>query len=68
MLSLEAATNNKIVSIYGQFDPRIPKGSYLEGAKNIQLDTYGHFRTINDPEVHQTIIEGLNRLDPRPTE
>jgi triacylglycerol lipase len=49
----------KIVSIYGLFDPHIPGGSYLNGATNIQLKTYGHFRTLYDPTVHTEILNNL---------
>jgi triacylglycerol lipase len=58
-LSLNTLTNAKIVSVYGMFDPHIPGGSYLQGAKNVQLKTYGHFRTLQDPIVHRAIIENL---------
>lgn len=54
--------NNKIVSIYGQFDPHIPKGSYLEDANNIQVTASGHFRILNDEQVHACIIDSLERL------
>jgi triacylglycerol lipase len=59
-LSLNTLTNAKIVSIYGMFDPHIPGGSYLQGAKNVQLETYGHFRTLQDPIVHTAILQNLN--------
>jgi triacylglycerol lipase len=49
----------KIISIYGVFDPHIPGGSFLKGASNIQLKTYGHFRTLNDPDVHTAILNNL---------
>jgi triacylglycerol lipase len=49
----------KIISIYGVFDPHIPGGSFLKGATNIQLKTYGHFRTLSDPAVHTTILNNL---------
>jgi hypothetical protein len=64
LLSLDTLSNRKIVSIYGQFDPHIPEGSKLEGAVNIQLPTYGHFRTIGDPKVQHAILEALKPLHP----
>jgi triacylglycerol lipase len=54
--------NKKIVSIYGLFDPHIPSGSYLEGAKNIQLPTRGHFRIMKDLIVHKQIISSIQYL------
>ena len=55
--------NNRIVSIYGIFDPHIPKGSYLEGAQNRQIhSSYGHFRPVNNTRVHEAITDTLNTL------
>lgn len=50
-LTREAAVNPRIVSVYGRFDPHIPGGSRLEGAKNVELDTGGHFRILAHPRV-----------------
>jgi len=55
--------NTSIVSIYGRFDPHIPRGSRLEGAHNIKLETYGHFRIVDDPLVHNAILDALTYLD-----
>lgn len=44
--------NDRIVSVFGRFDPHIPEGSELIGArKNVRLDTGGHFRVLADPRV-----------------
>ncbi|GAB2705937.1 hypothetical protein BKA24_000536 [Microbacterium marinum] len=44
--------NARVVSVYGCFDPHIPEGSELAGArKNVRLDTGGHFRVLADPRV-----------------
>ncbi|MDN3495328.1 hypothetical protein QL996_05265 [Planococcus sp. APC 4015] len=50
-LAKEATVNERIVSIYGAFDPHIPEGSELVGAVNIRLDTGGHFRILAHPRV-----------------
>jgi len=50
-LALERRANERIVSVYGQFDPHIPGGSRLDGAKNVELDTGGHFRVLAHPRV-----------------
>ncbi|MET4058698.1 triacylglycerol lipase [Arthrobacter sp. UYP6] len=53
--------NARITSVYSRFDPHIPGGSRLPGARNIQLETLGHFRPIGDPRL----LEVLKReLDP----
>lgn len=58
-LAQDTLINKFIVSIYGKFDPHIPNGSKLDGAKNIQLDTYGHFRVLNDPYVCKAVLESI---------
>jgi len=50
-LGREARVNAHIVSVFGAFDPHIPGGSRLEGAKNVRLDTGGHFRILAHPRV-----------------
>lgn len=50
-LTHETAVNSRIVSVYGEFDPHIPGGSNLPGAKNVILDTGGHFRVLAHPRV-----------------
>lgn len=39
--------NTRITSIYSEFDPHIPGGSELAGAKNIRLPVLGHFRPLS---------------------
>ena len=58
-LALDKENNKRIVSLYGLFDPHIPGGSVLEGAKNVQVKTRGHFRILNDPSVHKAILENI---------
>jgi pimeloyl-ACP methyl ester carboxylesterase len=50
-LALERMADSRIVSVFGQFDPHIPAGSSLPGAKNVELDTGGHFRILAHPRV-----------------
>jgi pimeloyl-ACP methyl ester carboxylesterase len=50
-LSHQEAVNPRIVSVYGRFDPHIPGGSALPGAKNVQLEAGGHFRILAHPRV-----------------
>lgn len=45
-LARDRAANEKIVSVYGWFDPHIPGGSELIGARNIRLPVGGHFRIL----------------------
>jgi len=50
-LAREREVNSRIVSVYGEFDPHIPGGSSLEEAKNVRLNTGGHFRILAHPRV-----------------
>jgi pimeloyl-ACP methyl ester carboxylesterase len=58
-LVANAAANTKIISIYGQFDPHIPGGSYLEGATNIELPVMGHFRILGQAALKQAVLGQL---------
>ena len=61
-LSNNQLVNERIVSIYGKYDPHIPGGSNLKGATNVQLNTYGHFRIIKEKSVHQAILSAIDSL------
>lgn len=56
-LSREQSVNERITSVYGLFDPHIPEGSVLPGARNVQLDTGGHFRILADEVTIRTVLE-----------
>jgi pimeloyl-ACP methyl ester carboxylesterase len=54
--------NARVVSVFGQFDPHIPEGSELVGARNVRLDTGGHFRILADPRIvaeFETLTAGI---------
>ncbi|BFM24494.1 pimeloyl-ACP methyl ester carboxylesterase [Microbacterium testaceum] len=55
-LSAAVEVNARIVSIYGVFDPHIPEGSELAGARNVPLPTGGHFRVLADPRVVEEVV------------
>lgn len=61
-LSTRHEVNRDIVSIYGRFDPHIPGGSRLDGARNVQLDVRGHFLPLSDARVHRAIVAGIGSL------
>lgn len=58
-LALSRAVNARIVSVWGWFDPHVPGGSRLEGARNIELDVGGHFRILARPELLAIVDEVL---------
>ncbi|MDN3309383.1 alpha/beta hydrolase [Microbacterium oryzae] len=50
-LARETEVNRRIVSVYARFDPHIPEGSELAGARNVVIETGGHFRVLAHPRV-----------------
>lgn len=50
-LAREISVNERIVSVYAGFDPHIPEGSELHGARNVRVDSGGHFRILAHPRV-----------------
>ncbi|WP_104180784.1 triacylglycerol lipase [Arthrobacter sp. B0490] len=58
-LRADIESNRRITSIYGRFDPHIPGGSFVEGARNVQLGTMGHFRPIADTRVLEEIDRAI---------
>lgn len=51
-LATHLEVNERIVSVYAAFDPHIPEGSELIGARrNVRIETGGHFRILADPRV-----------------
>ncbi|MDU0366322.1 alpha/beta hydrolase [Microbacterium sp. KSW4-17] len=55
-LAAAADANARIVSVYGPFDPHIPEGSELAGARNVELASGGHFRVLADPRVIAEVV------------
>jgi hypothetical protein len=55
-LAADDSLNNKVVSIFGRFDPHIPEGSVLPGAENVLIDTGGHFRILSHPDTHRHVL------------
>jgi pimeloyl-ACP methyl ester carboxylesterase len=58
-LSREESVNRHITSVFGAFDPHIPEGSVLPGARNIKLDVAGHFRILGHKDTVRTILEEI---------
>lgn len=45
------SVNARVVSVFGRFDPHIPEGSELVGARNVPVNTGGHFRILAHPAI-----------------
>ncbi|MDQ1584063.1 MAG: triacylglycerol lipase [Microbacteriaceae bacterium] len=52
--------NERIVSVAGWFDPHIPNGSFLDGARNVTLPVGGHFRILASPELLRLVDRCLD--------
>lgn len=55
-LAKNLEVNARITSIYGIFDPHIPDGSVLSGARNVAINTGGHFRILSHPETIRRVL------------
>jgi len=62
MLGRESSVNGRIVSVFGRYDPHIPDGSALEGATNVRVPAFGHFRLLGASETHRAVLEGVELL------
>jgi hypothetical protein len=61
-LAAQRADHGRIVSAATCYDPHIPNGSELPGARNVRLATPGHFRALTDPELLPLLERELPRL------
>jgi hypothetical protein len=62
-LAGERAVNARITSIYPRFDPNIPEGSRLEGATNVELPLWGHFRILTATGAIAAVVTAVERDD-----
>lgn len=60
-LLAERDVNARITSVFPSFDPHIPEGSALEGARNIRLDVVGHFRILEHPATIAAVLAAVER-------
>ncbi|MEP7762376.1 alpha/beta hydrolase [Sanguibacter sp. 25GB23B1] len=65
-LSAQADANERITSVYAEFDPHIPEQSVLAGATNIELPLAGHFRPLAHPLLVDTVVEAVRRTSAAP--
>jgi len=62
MLGRESSVNGRIVSVFGRYDPHIPDGSALDGATNVRVPAFGHFRLLGSPATHRAVLDGVALL------
>ena len=58
-MAMEETINRRITSLYGVYDPHIPEGSVLPGARNIRTKAAGHFRILGHAQTARTILEQI---------
>lgn len=56
-----AEANHRIVSVFARFDPHIPEGSALAGARNVRVETGGHFRILAHPRTISEVRAACSR-------
>lgn len=61
-LAARRADHDRIVSAATCFDPHVPGGSHLPGARNVTLATPGHFRSLTDRGLRDLLLRELPRL------
>ncbi|MGC5627398.1 esterase/lipase family protein [Georgenia sp. Z1344] len=54
--------DSRIVSLAPAWDPHIPGGSFLPGARNVRLRERGHFRPLGSPAVHALVVAHVRLL------
>jgi pimeloyl-ACP methyl ester carboxylesterase len=57
MLAKEDLVNDRIVSVFGEFDPVIPESSVLPGARNVKVAVGGHFEVLRHPSVISIVVD-----------
>lgn len=62
-LAGQSSVNARIVSIFAEFDPHIPTGSALPGARNVKLPIAGHFRILGMEQVAVAVEQAVRSLD-----
>ncbi|MGO1583204.1 MAG: esterase/lipase family protein [Actinomycetaceae bacterium] len=61
-LAARTEVDARIVSLNPAWDPHIPGGSFLPGARNVPLRERGHFRPLGSRAVHDLVVEHVRRL------
>lgn len=62
-LAAAVEVNARISSIASRWDPHIPDGSYLPGARNLVVPVDGHFRILGDRRLVAAVLDAVARAD-----
>jgi len=63
-LHSQNSVNHKIVSIFGEFDNHVwpTESCRLKGAKNIQVDVWGHHKILFNKHVHNLVLDEIEKV------
>ncbi|MFB2556670.1 esterase/lipase family protein [Herbiconiux liangxiaofengii] len=61
LLNTEDRVNDRITSVFGEYDPIIPESSVLPGAENVRVRVGGHFRVLRHPTTLAVTVEAAGR-------
>jgi hypothetical protein len=61
LLNKEDRVNDRITSVFGEYDPIIPESSVLPGAENVKVRVGGHFRVLRHPTTLSVTVEAAAR-------
>ncbi len=63
-LHSESSINQKIISIFGEFDNHVwpTENCKLVGAKNIQVNVWGHHKILFNKHVHNIILDEIEKI------
>ncbi|MBF4573885.1 alpha/beta hydrolase [Herbiconiux sp. VKM Ac-1786] len=61
LLNKEDRVNDRITSVFGEYDPIIPESSVLPGAENVKVRVGGHFRVLRHPTTLAVTVEAAAR-------
>lgn len=67
-LAAQVGPNSRVASLYAPFDPHVPEGSSLKGARNLPLPVDGHFSPLGDPAVHRLAVQEVQRFEAEATQ
>ena len=61
-LAADVAVDDRIVAVRSRFDPHVPHGADLPGARNELVDLVGHFRVLGAPAVLELVEDAVRAL------